>query len=526
MGTIHTDSEHAAAKSEPIAIEKGHSLLSDAWKRLKRNKLALISGFLLIIVAVLGFSAPLISEHVTHFSLDEGHNRYANHPPGTEDFSKDHPTFDGNSAWFEAIDLDGDGEIKCSRRRSRRFSLPALKQMDLLTRPVSTKDNPNPEPSKLFLETEAKVNALAENSDLKPLVQLVGGTFVCPELKELQRLSRFYDFLFSDYDRAAGNDDVADVKQPDGYITWKEFPKHDGEVQEKYRNRGMTGPDAFRKLDMDNDNVLQPWEVGERTRYMRWSAEYVNTLIAQHDTDRDLVIRRAEFPGAPTMRVFWLGTDSQGRDVLTRLFYGARISITIALLTTLVAFLIGVSYGSIAGFYGGRIDNIMMRIVDVLYGLPYLIIIIVLMVILGRSTLNLFIALGCLSWLNMARVVRGQVISLKTREFVEAARALGAGNFRIIFVHLLRNSVGPIIVYATLLVPGIILSEAFLSFLGLGVQPPDPSWGNMITEGAGKVEEYPWLIIFPGLTLAFTLFAMNFLGDGVRDAIDPKMQKG
>ena len=506
---------------------KGHSLLADAWKRLKRNKLSMISLWLLVIIAIAGYAAPLISEHVTYFSLDEAHNRYANHPPGTEDFSKDRPAFDGVPGTFDSVDLNGDGEIRCTRRRTRRFTVPALKQLDLMTRPAVTLDNPNPPPSKLFLETEAAIEALAERYPLKDVMKLVGGTFDCPELSELQRLTRFYDFLFSDYDRAAGTDEPGDVKQPDGYITWKEFPKDDGAVSEKYRNRGLTGPDAFRNLDIDGDNVLQPWEVGERTRYMRWSAEYVDALIARHDIQkRDLVITRAEYPGAPAMRVFWLGTDSQGRDVLTRLFYGARISITIALLTTFVAFLIGVTYGSIAGYIGGRVDNIMMRIVDVLYGLPYLIIMILLIVILGRSTTNLFIALGAFWWLNMARIVRGQVISLKTREFVEAARAIGVSRMKIIFGHLLRNCVGPIIVYSTLLVPGVILAEAFLSFLGLGVQPPDPSWGNMITEGASKVEEYPWLIVYPGLTLAITLFAMNFLGDGVRDAIDPKAQKG
>jgi oligopeptide transport system permease protein len=210
---------------------------------------------------------------------------------------------------------------------------------------------------------------------------------------------------------------------------------------------------------------------------------------------------------------------------MTRLFYGARISMTIALLATMVSLLIGVTWGAVAGFLGGRVDNIMMRIVDVLYGLPFMFIVILLIVIVGRSTVNLFIALGAVQWLSMARVIRGQVISLKNREFIEAARAIGVSRVAIIFRHLIRNTIGPVIVYSTLLVPGVILLEAFLSFLGLGVQPPDPSWGNMITEGATKFQDYTWLILWPGGALATTLFAMNFLGDGIRDALDPQMQK-
>jgi oligopeptide transport system permease protein len=184
-----------------------------------------------------------------------------------------------------------------------------------------------------------------------------------------------------------------------------------------------------------------------------------------------------------------------------------------------------VTYGSISGYFGGRIDYVMMRFVDVMYGLPYFFVLILLLVMWGKSTEKLFIALGLFYWLNLARVVRGQVLSLKTREFVEAARAVGVGHFGIIFRHLLPNAIGPVVVYSTLLIPGVILSEAFLSFLGLGVQPPEPSWGNMITDGAKIFQNYPWTLIWPGLMLTVTLFAMNFVGDGVRDAIDPKTQK-
>ena len=229
-----------------------------------------------------------------------------------------------------------------------------------------------------------------------------------------------------------------------------------------------------------------------------------------------------ELGASPPSAAHILGTDVLGRDLLSRILYGARISSLVGFVATGVALVIGVSWGIIAGYAGGKVDSVMMRIVDVLYGLPFIIFIILLMVIFGRNLWLLFGAIGAVEWLTMARIVRGQVIGLKNQEFVMAAKAMGVSNFSMFRKHLLPNILGPIAVYATLTIPQVMLLEGFLSFLGLGIQPPMSSWGTLIKDGVESMEEYSWLLIYPGLTFTITLFALNFFGDGLRDALDPK----
>lgn len=247
----------------------------------------------------------------------------------------------------------------------------------------------------------------------------------------------------------------------------------------------------------------------------------ITPLIAPYAYDA----QKLELGAAPPSWQHWLGTDYLGRDLLTRILYGGRISLMVGFAATAVSLSVGVLYGATAGFLGGRTDAIMMRIVDIMYALPFTIFVIILMVFFGRNIILLFMAIGAVEWLTMARIVRGQVQSLRKKEFVEAAAAMGLRQRQILFRHIIPNSLGPIIVYTTLTIPNVMLLEAFLSFLGLGVQPPMSSWGLLIRDGAEQMEEYPWLLLFPSIALSLTLFSLNFLGDGLRDALDPRASK-
>jgi len=242
--------------------------------------------------------------------------------------------------------------------------------------------------------------------------------------------------------------------------------------------------------------------------------------------------RTNEPPGAE----HWFGTDGQGRDLFVRTLYGGRVSLGVGLAATLVSLTIGLVWGAVAGYQGGKLDAVMMRIVEIVYSLPFVIFVILLLVLtdaiakeynLGATwnMLVLFAAIGAVSWLTMARIVRGQVMALRRQEFVEAAITLGYSRTRVIFRHIIPNVLGPVIVYTTLTIPAVMLLEAFLSFLGLGVQAPMSSWGSLIKDGAEKMEEYPWLLLFPGTLFSLTLFSLNFLGDGLRDALDVRASK-
>ncbi|APG88501.1 oligopeptide transport system permease OppC (plasmid) [Sinorhizobium americanum CCGM7] len=254
------------------------------------------------------------------------------------------------------------------------------------------------------------------------------------------------------------------------------------------------------------------------TRYFDRANEFENTKVVATEDDG----RRLKLEGQVDREYFPFGTDSNGRDLLVRVMLGGQISIAVGLLASLVSLGIGVVYGATSGYVGGRVDNVMMRFVEILYSLPFVFLVVVLVVFFGRSFILIFLVIGAVEWLDMARIVRGQTLALKRREFVGAAQALGLTDWQIIRRHIIPNTIGPVIVFVTVVVPKVILLESFLSFLGLGVQAPLTSWGALISEGANNIQSAPWLLIFPAIFFVVTLFSLNFVGDGLRDALDPK----
>jgi oligopeptide transport system permease protein len=248
-------------------------------------------------------------------------------------------------------------------------------------------------------------------------------------------------------------------------------------------------------------------------------AAIVGPYLASFSYDQ---VNKADVWLAPLTSGHLLGTDALGRDLLARLLTGLRVSLAIGLVATLVSLVIGVAYGATAGYVGGRLDEAMMRMVDVLYSLPFIFFVILMMVTFGSNIVLIFVAIGAVEWLTMSRIVRGQALTLKHKEFVEAARAAGLGRTAIVARHIVPNLLGPVVVYVTLTIPAVILAESFLSFLGLGVQPPMASLGSLIAQGASDMELAPWLLVFPSLVMVVTLMCFNFIGDGLRDAIDPK----
>ncbi len=317
-----------------------------------------------------------------------------------------------------------------------------------------------------------------------------------------------YDQVFRDY-----------VKVP---ASFEAYPKADAiePALEKALRRARVETESWEVGDGRLTVVLtSKREIDPRiTRYLDRANLFAHAEVVERSADGKRIVLAANID----RKHFLFGTDSNGRDLLTRTLIAGRISLMIGLLATFVALTIGVTYGAVSGYFGGRVDSLMMRFVDVLYSLPFMFFVILLVVFFGRNIVLMFVAVGAVEWLDMARIVRGQTLSIKQREYVQAAHALGVDNRGILRRHIVPNTLGPVVVFMTLMVPKVILLESFLSFLGLGVQEPMTSWGVLIAEGARNIQGAPWMLIYPSIFLAATLFCLNFIGDGLRDALDPK----
>lgn len=300
------------------------------------------------------------------------------------------------------------------------------------------------------------------------------------------------------------------------------YPSAD-QVEPGFKSAARRARVTIENFERDGDfvtaKVTSKREIDPRaTRYIDRSDLFKNAEISEFSTDKKSAVLRAEI----NYLHFYFGTDANGRDMMTRTFIAGRVSLTIGLLATIVAISIGVLYGATSGYLGGRTDQMMMRVVDILYSLPFIFFVIMLVVFFGRNFILMFIAVGAVEWLDMARIVRGQTLTIKRQEYVQAAEAMGVEDGGIVRRHIIPNTLGPVVVYMTLLVPKVILLESFLSFLGLGIQEPMTSWGVLISEGARNLQGASWMLIFPSIFLTSTLFALNFIGDGLRDALDPK----
>ncbi|MEO0982024.1 MAG: ABC transporter permease subunit [Pseudomonadota bacterium] len=301
--------------------------------------------------------------------------------------------------------------------------------------------------------------------------------------------------------------------------TAEEIAKDPSDVAKPVEQAAVGGrslwDDARRRLFRNRAAVTSMWILAVLVAFA-----FIGPLVWVHDyqtiyTDRVKI--------APTFEnLHLLGTDQQGRDLMARLMIGLRISMVVGVVATVVSLVIGVTWGATAGFVGGRVDNLMMRIVDVLYAMPFIFFVILLLTIFERNIFLIFAAIGAIEWLTMARIVRGQTLTLKNKEFIEAARAAGVSQAAIIRRHILPNVIGPVAVYVTLTIPVVILAESFLSFLGLGVNEPLTSLGVLISDGAREMQERPWMLLAPAVAMALTLLCLNFIGDGLRDALDPK----
>lgn len=523
------------AENEFCQVVQGNSLGKDAWRRLKKNKAAVFGMCVVLLYALVALCAGILPI----YSYEEIILDHQYLPPSLTKTA---------------------GELMMRRKLSEIYATAWRQRRLQVTEEENAvlegwiKDDKTPkvwdwcyEEGERQREAGAFAFSKMEQKKVDHLVESIK-TDIQVTLKDIRwtgggngkaaRLSSLgLDELAGIYGKALGVDDLETVRA--GLATGVENQIRT-QVKTKNAESGLTDEDLSNLVAMELDSL------GEEKLEERQASLAVDNIKALLKSEAEVKVKAMiaageapEFPFKESLQLFddlsvkvqaslknqrryLLGTDNLGRDLLSRIVYGGRISIMIGLVGTVTSLLIGIVMGSLAGYVGGRVDYYIMRFVDVLYGLPYMLLVIICMAIFGTNILNLFFALAMVSWLTIARMVRGQIMSLKNQEYIEAARSMGAGGARIVFRHLVPNSLSVIIVYSTLRIPEFIMQESFLSFLGLGVQAPLASWGSLIGDSTQGMTQYPWRLIYPAIVMTLFLFSMNFFGDGLRDAFDPQ----
>ncbi len=521
--------------SQPVnefdQVVKGNSLGKDAWRRLKKNKMAVISIVIVSIYIILAVAAPILPIYpYDEIILDHQHLK---------------PSLTRTA-----------GDLMLEKRQAdlytqawRQGRLVVTEEEDTLLEVWVDKNEVNKVWSFLFEEGNRQleagtftlnssetrtVNNLKNKivSDLQITVQTIWTT----DAETGKRV---------DVEKLPTEEIVALYATMVGSTVDNEIAQYTAEIKQQLLNQIKAESSGLTEEDYQNLLATRLESLSQKEEDKLIKANVLSKIlrlakdIAASDLRTAATDATAEFPLNKEIQIrdtlsatvkatkmherrYYLGTDYVGRDLLSRIIYGGQVSIAIGFIGTLTSVLIGVILGALAGYLGGKVDYFIMRIVDIMYGLPYMLLVIIAMAIFGRNILNLFFALAIISWLTISRMVRGQIMSLKNQEFVEAARSMGASTGRIIFRHLVPNSLSVIIVFSTLRIPSFIMTESFLSFLGLGVQAPYASWGSLVGDAVGGMTLYPWKLFFPAAVMTVFLFAMNFLGDGLRDAFDPQ----
>ncbi len=506
----------------------GNSLGKDAWKRLRKNKMAVIGMIIVIIYALVsGFASLLPIYSYDTIILDH------------QDLP---PTFTKTAGDLARQKLKEDLYAKAWKFKKLKIDKELDKKIRTLVKENKTnevwdilyKEGERQAKEGIFTFDKASKKKLEKlENDIKTKLFVETKRIVyLPENKYLNRLS-LEELInaYSSYSKMS----IDNINEKIGFeITQQlinelmiEEPGQKAEYYQKEAKKQYQNMSTSNKRKRFMENIIGKMQYTAKIEINKQAQEMIKDnaniefpLKQKFKLNNDLVVK------AKVTRVFnrkyILGTDSAGRDLLSRIIYGGQVSIAIGLIGTITSVIIGIIMGALAGYKGGKVDYFIMRLVDIMYGLPYMLLVIIFIAISGRNITNLFFALAIVSWLTVARMVRGQIMSLKNQEFIEAAKSMGASTPRIIFKHLVPNSLSVIIVFSTLRIPSFIMMESFLSFLGLGVQAPRTSWGSLISDGVASMTLYPWKLFFPALAMTLFLFAMNFLGDGLRDAFDPQ----